>query len=212
MLSRMAKAYRRPLLVFYLPQPPRKGGRGEDFRTLPPDCAGEEEALVDALLRNLRVRQSLLRAALEDEGEAVPLPWVSAHSRAQGRDAAVAVLEDVLNAARSDFRAQADPDAGFRLLRSRAEAAGIYVLLAGDLGSYHTQIDPEVFRGFALADPVAPFVVINDQDHRSAWTFTLLHEIVHLMVGATGISAGVPRGGLEEFCNVVASQFLVADA
>jgi len=32
-LLKMAQAYRRPLLVFYLAQPPRIGDRGHDFRT-----------------------------------------------------------------------------------------------------------------------------------------------------------------------------------
>src|SRR5437660_11561272 len=34
-LLRMAKAYRRALLVFYLSEPPRTGDRGQDFRTVP---------------------------------------------------------------------------------------------------------------------------------------------------------------------------------
>ena len=34
MLSNMARVYHRSLLTFYLPIPPRKGDRGEDFRTI----------------------------------------------------------------------------------------------------------------------------------------------------------------------------------
>lgn len=35
LLLKIAKQCRRPLVTFYLPVPPRKGDRGEDFRTLP---------------------------------------------------------------------------------------------------------------------------------------------------------------------------------
>src|SRR5438094_273095 len=35
LLVKMAQAYRRPLLVFYLREPPKTGDRGQDFRTLP---------------------------------------------------------------------------------------------------------------------------------------------------------------------------------
>jgi transcriptional regulator with XRE-family HTH domain len=35
LLLKMSHAYRRPLLVFYLNQPPKTGDRGQDFRTLP---------------------------------------------------------------------------------------------------------------------------------------------------------------------------------
>ena len=55
------------------------------------------------------------------------------------------------------------------------------------MGNYLSAIDVDVFRGFAIADDIAPFVVINDNDSVSAWSFTLLHELVHLLLGETGI-------------------------
>jgi Zn-dependent peptidase ImmA (M78 family) len=94
-------------------------------------------------------------------------------------------------------------------LRSRVEAAGIFVLLMGNLGSHHSAIDVEAFRGFALADDVAPFVVINDQDAKSAWSFTLIHELVHLWLGTTGVSGVFADAEIEKFCNVVAGSFLL---
>jgi len=33
-----------------------------------------------------------------------------------------------------------------------------------------------------------PFIVINDQDARAAWSFTALHEVAHLGLGTTGVS------------------------
>ena len=66
-LSKMAKVYRRSLLTFYLPAPPRKGDRGEDFRTVFADRTIEADAGVDALVRDLRTRQRLVRAVLEDD-------------------------------------------------------------------------------------------------------------------------------------------------
>ena len=97
-----------------------------------------------------------------------------------------------------DYYAQPTPNEAFSLLRSRTEDAGVFVLLKGDLGSYHTAIPVDVFRGFAIADDVAPFVVINDQDSTPAWSFTLLHELVHLLLGQTGISGANPGTGTEE--------------
>src|SRR3546814_3348390 len=91
----------------------------------------------------------------------------------------------------------------------RSEAAWIYVLLIGNLGSHHSAIDIDAFRGFALADPIAPFVVINDRDAKTAWSFTLLHEVAHLWIGATGVSGGHFEGSTEQFCNDVASSFLL---
>jgi Zn-dependent peptidase ImmA (M78 family) len=113
-----------------------------------------------------------------------------------------------------------DADDLFKLLRSRAEDAGIFVLLIGDLGSRHSALSAEVFRGIAFADDIAPFIVINDQDARAARSFTLVHELAHIWLGQSGVS-GIPDTNapdtshekVERFCNDVAGEFLLpADA
>ena len=96
---------------------------------------------------------------------------------------------------------------------------GLFVLLVGDLGSYHTEIGAEVFRGFAISDKVAPFVVINDKDARAARSFTLVHELAHIWLDVSGVS-GAPsperpqslHDQIERFCNDVAGKFLLPDA
>jgi Zn-dependent peptidase ImmA (M78 family) len=115
----------------------------------------------------------------------------------------------LLGLSRRELRAQKDAESAFALLRARAEQAGVFVLLVGHLGSHHSAIPVEAFRGFAIADPIAPFIVINDGDAKAAWSFTLLHELAHLFLGATGVSAGTPELQIERFCNDVASEFLV---
>ncbi len=208
LLVKMAKVYRRPLLAFYLATPPQKGDRGEDFRTLP-ERQTEAEPLVDALLRDLRARQSMVRSILVDDDEATPLQFVGSLSVAQGVEQVAASMRLALRFDLSSYRAQGSAEAAFSLLRQRTEDLGIFVLLIGDLGSHHSAIEVEAFRGFALADPIAPFVVINDQDARTAWSFTLLHELAHLWIGASGVSGRVAEGRIERFCNDVASNILL---
>ena len=101
---------------------------------------------------------------------------------------------------------------GFDELRKTVEQRGVCVLLQGDLGSHHTAIDTAAFRGFALADRLAPFIVINSNDARTAWSFTLLHETVHLLLGESGISGGDAESRVERFCNDVASECLLPAA
>lgn len=209
MLVKMAKQYRRPLLVFYLADPPRQGDRGQDFRTLPQDHPPEEEALLDALIRDVQARQSLIRAAILDEDEVEPLAFVGSVGVADGVDRVVVAIREALGLPLEAYRAARDIDEAFGVLRDHTEEAGVFVLLLGNLGSHHTNIDLETFRGFALADQVAPFLVINDQDHHGAWSFTLLHELAHLWLGQTGVSGGRPEKSVEKFCNDVASEFLL---
>ena len=210
MLVKMAEKYRRPLLAFYLSAPPRRGDRGADFRMLPrEERAPETEALVDALIRNVRTRQGMVRAALEEEEEAEPLQFIGSVNRSDGVEAALEALGSLLDVDRQEYRRQADASGAFDLLRRQAGAAGVFVLLKGDLGNYRSALEVETFRGFSLADEIAPFVVINDRDSRAAWSFTLLHELVHLLLGQTGISGGQAEGDIEIFCNDVAGEFLL---
>ena len=208
LLLRMAKLYRRPLLTFYMRVPPRKGDRGKDFRSLP-ERNTDTEPLVDALVRDILARQSMVRAVLVDEEEAQPLPFVGSLTVNDGVGAALVSIRRALGADLAAFRAQGSPEAAFALLRAYAERAGVFVLLIGNLGSHHTALDVSAFRGFALADPIAHFIVINDQDAKSAWSFTLLHELAHVWLGATGVSGAYAEGRLERFCNDVASNFLL---
>jgi len=212
LLTRMAKQYRRPLLTFYMSAPPRKGDRGQDFRTLPVDYSDADEALLDALIRDVKARQSMVRAMLEDEEDTEPLHFVGSMRMSQGISAVLSSIQETIQLDIAEFRAEDSPSEAFTLLRSRVEAVGIFVLLIGNLGSYHTAIDLATFRGYAIADDIAPFVIINDQDARPAWSFTLLHELVHIWLGQTGVSDLRAEISIEKFCNDVAGEFLLSNS
>jgi Zn-dependent peptidase ImmA (M78 family) len=214
LLLKMANQYRRPLLTFYLAAPPAKAERGEDFRTLPEEFATRDAAMVDTLLREVRARQEMVRSLLEAEDEAEALPFVGSFAQQDGEDALVSEITNTLGFNLHQYRRGngVGTARGFTYLRERAEAAGVFVLLIGNLGSHHSTLDVELFRGFALADSVAPFVVINDQDSEEAWSFTLLHELAHIWLGQSGVSAGRPRMTIETFCNDVAGRILLPAA
>ena len=208
-LVKMAGHYRRPLLTFYMSTPPRIGDRDAGFRTLSSDRPSGTEALVDALIRDAHVRQSMVRAALEDEDEAERLEFVGSNSVSDGRSAILAALGSLIDVSADEYHTQPNAGHAFNLLRTRVEDEGAFVLLKGDLGSYHTAIDTEVFRGFVISDEVAPFIVINDRDARPAWSFTLLHECVHLILGQSGMRSDWEESSLERFCDDVAGEFLL---
>ena len=205
LLTRMAKSYRRPLLTFYLDKPPRPSAIGTDFRVLTPtNQSAKQDALVQALVRNVIARQGTVRSQLEDD-DAEKVRFVGTLAMSNGPARAFEALRQVVEGA-SDANT---PRRDFEDLRNAVEKAGVYVLLQGDLGSHHTALETSAFRGFALADQLAPFIVINSNDARAAWSFTLLHEVVHLLLGQTGISGADTDSDVERFCNDVASEYLL---
>lgn len=208
LLRRMADKYHRPILTFYLPKVPVPSELGQDFRTLP-DQGDESNVLLATLLRDVKARQALVRETLEDDDDAVEVELVGS---AKGiRDAAglgVAIAR-AIGFDRAAYRAHAKNDEAFAYLRTLVEAKGVFVLLAGDCGHWSTAIEVGIFRGFAIADRLAPFIVINDQEAKAAWAFTLLHELAHLLIGETGVSGGAPAAGIEQLCNDAAAAVLV---
>ncbi len=219
-LAKMAAVYHRPLLSLYMAEPPRPADRGEDFRTMRAPVARQEAAWLDALVRDVRTRQSILRDMLEDDEDAEPVNFVGTLAISTSIERAADQIRAALGIGddRELRRGMRKPEDLFAELRRRTEALRVFVILLGDLGSHHTAISPRVFRGFAVSDKLAPMIVINDQDAKAAWSFTLIHELVHVFVGNTGVS-GLPareeprttNAKIERFCNDVAGEFLLPD-
>lgn len=208
LLKRMSAQYHRPLLTFYLPDPPVAADLGQDFRTLP-DHADPSNVLLATLLRDVKARQSLARDALEDEEDTSAVALVGSMSGTSDPVELAQALIAAIGFERDIFRAYRTNEEAFTYLRGLVETKGVFVLLAGDCGHHTTAIDVRVFRGFAIADAVAPFIVVNDQDAKAAWSFTLLHELAHLLLGASGISGGRPDAAIERLCNDTAAATLI---
>jgi Zn-dependent peptidase ImmA (M78 family) len=212
-LERFARATHVPVGFLFLLEPPEESVPIPDFRR----AAGAADLspspdLLDTIYL-CQQRQEWFRDFARSTGEN-PLGFVGS----------VKVGEDVVEVARSLRRAlEFDMEerrqiptwtGALRRFIRQAEEVGVLVMCSGVVGNNTRRVlDPDEFRGFALADDLAPLVFINGADTKAAQMFTLAHELAHIWLGQSALTdseAGwLPHQAVELWCNRVAAELLV---
>jgi Zn-dependent peptidase ImmA (M78 family) len=210
-LESFAATTRTPVGYLFLTDPPEEQLPIPDFRTMGDQPLRRPSPdLLDTIYQCQQRQEWFRDYSLTNRLEVVP--WVGSCTLEMDAVEVGATMRDVLNFA-IDQRGPTWTDA-FRKLGEHAENAGLLVMVSGVVGSNtRRQLQPSEFRGFALADPLAPIVFVNGADTRAAQIFTLAHEIAHIWLGQTGldnVSLAVRAGDeVETWCNGVAAEFLV---
>lgn len=213
-LEQYAQATHAPLGFFFLPAPPQESLPIPDFRTM---GAGEPRVSADLLdvIYACQARQTWYRDEALVNGEA-PLPFVGSLTTAIPPAKAASAIGQQLGFSVQARRECPTWTEALRLFIAQTEQAGVMAMVSGVvMNNNNRPLDPHEFRGFALADTIAPLVFINGADSKSAQMFTLAHELAHLWLGQTAVSdaplAVSPPHAVETWCNQVAAQLLVPD-
>jgi len=214
-LEQYAQATHAPLGYFFLPKPPQEAVPIPDFRTMGQGIPRLTADLLDVIY-TCQNRQTWYRDEALVNGE-TPLPFVGSVTLAMAPTDAAELIRRHLGfsvLARRDCPTWTE---ALRLFIAQAEKVGVMVMVSGVVMNNNTRpLDPQEFRGFALADAVAPLVFINGADSKAAQMFTLAHELAHLWLGQTALSdaamAETSDHATETWCNRVAAELLVPQA
>lgn len=212
-LEDYAKATHAPIGFFFLPEPPVEPLPIPDFRTMADRMIARPSPNLLDTVYACQERQAWYRDFALVNGQP-PMPFVGALSRDIGTALAAEQIRQSLGFdvdARRDCRTWAE---ALRMFIEQAERIGVMVMVSGVvLNNNYRHLDPQEFRGFALADDRAPLVFINGADSKSAQMFTLAHELAHLWLGQSAlsdVSAGeTSDNAIETWCNQVAAELLV---
>ncbi len=211
-LIKLAKASHFPLGYFFLEEIPIKEIKIPHYRTNANTPYKASDNLKDTI-QIIQKRQYWARDILIEWGNK-PLKFAGKFSIESDLQEVVDTLRFILDLNQYWAKDLHNWREALKLLIQKTEEAGIFVVMNGVVDSNtHRKLDVEEFRGFVLYDEIAPFVFINGADSVSGKIFTIVHELVHVLVGHSA-SFDLKKfiasdNDIEQFCDRVTAEFLV---
>ncbi len=212
-IEKFAKATYTPVGFLFLPEPPVEQVPIPDFRTMDNAFAGRPSPHLLDTLYICQQRQEWYRDFMRTMGED-PLPFVGSARTSHNIETTAAKIRHALGFDLEERRRMPAWAEVLRRFIEQADGLGILVMCSGVVrNNNRRKLNPEEFRGFAMADDLAPLVFINGADTKAAQMFTLAHELAHIWLGETALSdssvAYVAEHDVERWCNRVAAELLV---
>jgi len=177
-LRKLGEAYKRPIAVFFLPEPPQGFAAHREFRRLAGILPGRESP---ELLLALRWAVFRREAAMELHrliGEAPHRIRATLHPGMEPEEAGNHIRE-LLGVT---WRAQTDWASAYEALnawRSAMEAKGVLVFQSSG-------VEMDEMRGTCIPDQPLPVILLNSKDAPHGRIFSLLHEFAHILLHAGG--------------------------
>lgn len=204
----LAKAYRRPFALLFLPDIPRDFQPLQDFRRKAAKPLGTASTFI---IREIQQKQAWISDIYKDNEEH-ELSFVGRYTINSNPQI---VANDILKTL--DINPlKYNTDSPIREWIDKAEKKGIFISRTSFIHS-KLLLNSEEMQGFTIADKHAPFIFINSEDWNAPQLFTIVHELAHIWIAASGISNEVepePKNTqgidpIELFCNEVAALALM---
>ncbi|MGE5552077.1 MAG: ImmA/IrrE family metallo-endopeptidase [Bacteroidota bacterium] len=213
-LEQIACHYRRPVALFFFPEPPEERDPVREFRTLP-------DFERDQLERDTRyaLRQAeAMRLSLQELNDGVnPSPEkifrdITLTSCEHPRQLAE-MVRDYLGVSMTLQASWKSSDDAFQQWRTLIQNKGIFV--------FKRSLKQRDISGFCLMDSEFPLIYINNSTSSSRQSFTLFHELAHILLRTSGVTKQNdrfidmlprPEKEIEVFANQFASECLVPSA
>jgi Zn-dependent peptidase ImmA (M78 family)/DNA-binding XRE family transcriptional regulator len=210
-LRKLARLYKRPIAIFFLPEPPLTFDAMKDFRKVfDVELLPQSPALFVEIRRAHYKREIALELANEINEEITPLTDSISSS-----DNNEVISDKVRKSLAIDIKKQfswKDNYEAYNNWKEAIESKGVLVFQ-----TIHTsRIKVGEMRGFSISQDKLPVIVINSKDSIRGKIFTLLHEFVHLLLRNAGIcdlaiyeKPTTEEERVETFCNMIAGGVLV---
>ena len=209
-LRKLAIAFKRPISYFFLPRPVEEPSIPHDFRRLP--NTGDREyspALLHEIRMGYRRRIFALDLAVDIGASFARFDSLGTVSIENNTEFVAQRMREIIGIEIEHQRTWRNSRAVYGAWRKKIEDLGVLVFQV-------ISVDLSQMLGFSLAYAELPVIAVNRKLAPNGRTFTMLHEFVHLLLGASSvcdIDDSLPRNPQEQeievFCNHVAGSALV---
>lgn len=207
-LVKLAKYLDRTPGFFYLEKPPKEKDPLSEFRTINNIPLSEASPnLIQAIREAKRNREILLE--LYDLLNKEPTGILSISKNSIDIIQTAKTVREWLEVSLEEQRSWYSSSKALTRWKEIIENKDIYVI-------QFPSVDVDEVRGFALAESVLPIIGINSKDSYNARIFTLIHELVHVLL-RDSILVNDPLTNywetsnrtIEQLCNRLAAEILV---
>lgn len=207
-LRNLANLYKRSISDFYLPEPPQEKPIPHDFRRSPGKISGLYPPELRKQLRFGRERQELAKV-LSGEFPEIMADFKQKVDLNTDPEKVGQQIRSFLKVKYFDQSQEGDGRSAYNFWRRRIEESGILIF-------QFEKISSDEVWGFSLTERPFPVIAINIALSPNARTFTMLHELVHILLQENSIcdiDDHTPRNqyelGVEAFCNHAAAAALM---
>lgn len=172
----LARFFHRPLSIFFLPKPPQLPPLAAEYRRLPHVIPGHESPELRLAIRQMLTRRENALNLLGELGE--PEPAFSLGARLNESPAEVgARLRAASSISIDEQRNWPHEWRAWAAWRAAVENLGVLVF-------QFSKVALGEVRGLALLRTPLPVAAVNSKEIPESKCFTVLHEVVHLMLAA----------------------------
>lgn len=177
-LRKLAAAYKRPLAVFFLPEPPIDFDAQREFRRLPGLTPQNETPELRQALRLALYRREAAKSIYERMGESFPELIGGVHPE-EDEQLVSERVRAMLGISWHNQLSWRGPYAALDAWRSAIEKQGVMVFQTGGVALNE-------IRGISIPEGPLPVILLNNKDAAHARIFTLVHEFIHLLLTNSG--------------------------
>ena len=177
-LRKLGKAYKRPISVFFLAEPPKGFSPQKEFRRHPGAVPGEESPeLIQAIREASYRRQAALELIeiLKETVDIIPSKLDPNFDPEFGGS----TIRQSLGISWKDQLKWPNPHNALNVWKSAIEAQSILIFQTGT-------VPINEMRGTCIPDQPLPVVVINSKDAPHGRIFSLIHEYAHILFHSSG--------------------------